>query len=108
MNIFNILNLSDANDAVRGRDGYQFDGQRLRCEIAKGDRNGGRDGGRDGGKRTHTIALLKYRITFCFILFYFICNIISDKWKVINFLIDNSFFFDQDLFIEFLLLTKIF
>ena len=84
MNIFNILNLSDANDAVRGRDGYQFDGQRLRCEIAKGDRNGGRDGGRDGGKRTHTIALLKYRITFCltlfhFILFYFFCNIISVK-----------------------------
>ena len=35
----------DAEDAVRGRDGYQFDGQRLRCEIAKGDRGGG--GGRD-------------------------------------------------------------
>ena len=36
----------DAEDAVRGRDGYQFDGQRLRCEIAKGDRGGG-GGGRD-------------------------------------------------------------
>ena len=28
------------------RDGYQFDGQRLRCEMAKDGR--GRDGGRDG------------------------------------------------------------
>ena len=50
-----FLNFLDANDAVRGRDGYQFDGQRLRCEIAKGDRNGGRDGGRDGGNTISTI-----------------------------------------------------
>ena len=49
------MNFLDANDAVRGRDGYQFDGQRLRCEIAKGDRNGGRDGGRDGGNTISTI-----------------------------------------------------
>lgn len=38
----------DAEDAVRGRDGYQFDGQRLRCEMAKGERHRGGDGGRDG------------------------------------------------------------
>jgi RNA recognition motif-containing protein len=30
----------DAQDAVRGRDGYNFDGYRLRCEFAKGDRRG--------------------------------------------------------------------
>jgi len=30
----------DAEDAVRGRDGYNFDGNRLRCEISKG--SGGR------------------------------------------------------------------
>lgn len=35
----------DAEDAVRARDGYNFDGYRLRCEFAKGDRRGG--GGRD-------------------------------------------------------------
>lgn len=29
---------------MRGRDGYSFDGQRLRCEMAKGDRGGGRGG----------------------------------------------------------------
>ena len=34
----------DAEDAVRGRHGYNFDGQRLRCELAKGDRGGGRGG----------------------------------------------------------------
>ena len=74
MNIFNILNLSDANDAVRGRDGYQFDGQRLRCEIAKGDRNGGRDGGRDGGKRTHTIGIeVQKNIFYLFFIFFVVC-----------------------------------
>ena len=36
--------MADAEDAVRGRDGYSFDGQRLRCEMAKGDRGGGRGG----------------------------------------------------------------
>ncbi|RYG64856.1 hypothetical protein EON64_13130 [archaeon] len=30
----------DAEDAIRGRDGYNFDGYRLRCEMAKGDRRG--------------------------------------------------------------------
>lgn len=30
----------DAEDAVRGRDGYNFDGYRLRCEFAKGERRG--------------------------------------------------------------------
>lgn len=30
----------DAEDAIRGRDGYNFDGYRLRCEFAKGDRRG--------------------------------------------------------------------
>ena len=34
-----------------GRDGYNFDGNRLRCEIAKDSRGGGGDryGGRGGG-----------------------------------------------------------
>lgn len=31
----------DAQDAIRGRDGYNFDGYRLRCEFAKGDRGRG-------------------------------------------------------------------
>lgn len=57
----------DAEDAVRGRDGYNFDGYRLRVEFAKGERRGGgyddRDRDRDrrdrdpprkggGGRRT--------------------------------------------------------
>lgn len=52
----------DAEDAVRGRDGYKFDGEYLRCEISRerrrdgdrggrGDRDGGRGGGRDRGDR---------------------------------------------------------
>ncbi len=36
----------DAEDAVRGRDGYSYDGRRLRCEFAKGDRRD-RDDRRD-------------------------------------------------------------
>lgn len=40
----------DAEDAVRGKDGTSFAGQRLRCEIAKGDRRD-RDGGRDRDRR---------------------------------------------------------
>lgn len=28
--------IRDAEDAVRGRDGYNFDGNRLRCEFSKG------------------------------------------------------------------------
>ena len=42
---FSMINVNvDAEDAVRGRHGYNFDGQRLRCELAKGDRGGGRGG----------------------------------------------------------------
>ena len=59
----NFEDSRDAEDAVRGRDGYSFDGSRLRVEFAKGDRDrGGRDrdrggrfddrrGGRDGRDR---------------------------------------------------------
>jgi len=53
----------DAEDAIRGRDGYEFDGERLRVEFAKGsrdslriparvdDRSRGRGGGGGGGGR---------------------------------------------------------
>ena len=37
----------DAEDAVRGRDGYEFDGQRIRVEFPRGGR--GRSGGFGGG-----------------------------------------------------------
>lgn len=37
----------DADDAIRGRDGYTFDGNRLRVEYSKGSRGGGRDERRD-------------------------------------------------------------
>ncbi|KAJ3683708.1 hypothetical protein LUZ60_013935 [Juncus effusus] len=50
----------DAEDAVRGRDGYNFDGVRLRVEMAHGGKGhsssydrpsgGGYDGGRGGGR----------------------------------------------------------
>ncbi|KAK4489795.1 hypothetical protein RD792_000436 [Penstemon davidsonii] len=58
-------NARDAEDAIRGRDGYNFDGCRLRVELAHGGRGpsssndrrggyggggGGRDGGRDSGR----------------------------------------------------------
>ncbi len=39
----------DAEDAVRDRDGYKFDGTRLRVEIARGGRRGGPDDRRGGG-----------------------------------------------------------
>lgn len=54
----------DAEDAIRGRDGYEFDGERLRVEFAKGsrdslriparvdDRSRGRGGGGGGGRRS--------------------------------------------------------
>lgn len=55
----------DAEDAIRGRDGYDFDGERLRVEFAKGSRDsmrppsrvddrgrGGRGGGGGGGRRS--------------------------------------------------------
>lgn len=32
----------DAEDAIHGRDGHNYDGYRLRCEFAKGDRRGKR------------------------------------------------------------------
>ena len=34
----------DADDACYAKDGYKFDGERIRCEVAKGSR---REGGRD-------------------------------------------------------------
>ena len=42
----------DADEAVRRRDSYTFDGKRLRCEIAKDkrDRDGDRDRDRDRGR----------------------------------------------------------
>jgi len=40
----------DAEDAIRGRDGYNFDGYRLRVESPRGTGPSGRGGGgRDGG-----------------------------------------------------------
>eukprot|EP01036_Dinobryon_divergens_P029450 gene29450-38546_t len=50
----------DAEDAIRARDGYNYDGYRLRVEFAKGERRGGfddrreppRKGGGGGGRRT--------------------------------------------------------
>nr|CAG4648368.1 EOG090X0HR1 [Moina brachiata]SVE93355.1 EOG090X0HR1 [Moina brachiata] len=46
----------DAEDAVHARDGYDYDGYRLRVEFPRGSQNsgghrngGGRSGGRDGG-----------------------------------------------------------
>jgi hypothetical protein len=41
--------LRDAQDAVRGRDGYDFDGSRLRVELARGDRRMGGGGGGGAG-----------------------------------------------------------
>jgi len=42
----------DAEDAVRGRDGYSYDGYRLRCEFAKGERRGREERRRGLGRRT--------------------------------------------------------
>ncbi|CAE7320710.1 SR34A, partial [Symbiodinium microadriaticum] len=46
----------DADAAIRGRDGYDFDGNRLRVEYSKGSRGGDRrdtrDRGRGGGRRS--------------------------------------------------------
>ncbi|XP_070572281.1 serine/arginine-rich splicing factor 1B-like [Ptychodera flava] len=42
----------DAEDAVRGRDGYDYDGYKLRVEFPRGGRGGySRGGGRGGGGR---------------------------------------------------------
>ncbi|XP_006658109.1 serine/arginine-rich-splicing factor SR34 [Oryza brachyantha] len=54
----------DAEDAIHGRDGYNFDGNRLRVELAHGGRgnsssfNGSGGGGRRGGVSRHT----EYRV----------------------------------------------
>ena len=45
---FILLLYRDAEDAVRGRDGYEFRGQRIRVEFPRGGR-GGRSGGGGGG-----------------------------------------------------------
>ncbi|PNX58332.1 pre-mRNA-splicing factor sf2, partial [Trifolium pratense] len=37
----------DAEDAIRGRDGYDFDGHRLRVEAAHGGRGTGNSSSRD-------------------------------------------------------------
>uniref|UniRef100_A0A672T4I5 Splicing factor, arginine/serine-rich 1 n=1 Tax=Sinocyclocheilus grahami TaxID=75366 RepID=A0A672T4I5_SINGR len=39
----------DAEDAVHGRDGYDYDGYRLRVEFPRSGRGGGRGGGGGGG-----------------------------------------------------------
>jgi len=41
----------DAADAIKGRDGYELDGYRIRVEFPRSLRDGGRDGGRDGRDR---------------------------------------------------------
>lgn len=41
----------DADDAVRARDGYDYDGYRLRVEFPRGGGGGGARGGRGGGER---------------------------------------------------------
>ncbi|XP_043687759.1 serine/arginine-rich splicing factor SR34A-like isoform X2 [Telopea speciosissima] len=63
-------NARDAEDAIRGRDGYNFDGHRLRVELAHGGRGqsssidhrrgygGGGGGGRFGGVSRHS----EYRV----------------------------------------------
>ncbi|KAL5198279.1 hypothetical protein ABZP36_001791 [Zizania latifolia] len=54
----------DAEDAIQGRDGYNFDGNRLRVELAHGGRgnsssfNSSAGGGRRGGVSRHT----EYRV----------------------------------------------
>jgi len=55
--IFWILNffltnyfIRDADDAIRGRDGYEFGGERLRVEIPAPRGSRGRGGGGGGGR----------------------------------------------------------
>lgn len=50
MNVKTIL-FRDADDAVRARDGYDYDGYRLRVEFPRGGGGGGARGGRGGGER---------------------------------------------------------
>ncbi|XP_043715785.1 serine/arginine-rich splicing factor SR34A-like isoform X2 [Telopea speciosissima] len=61
-------NARDAEDAIRGRDGYNFDGHRLRVELAHGgrgqlssiDRRGGNGGG--GGRLGGVSRRSEYRV----------------------------------------------
>lgn len=48
MCLFSVYRLSDASDAVRGRDGYSFEGYALRVEFPRGG-GGGYGGGNNGG-----------------------------------------------------------
>lgn len=53
--------VADAEDAIRGRDGYEFDGERLRVELAHSgatrDRGDGRGGRGEGRERYGGLAL---------------------------------------------------
>ncbi|KZV43119.1 hypothetical protein F511_04511 [Dorcoceras hygrometricum] len=63
-------NSRDAEDAIRGRDGYNFDGCRLRVELAHGgrgppsssDRRGGYRGGSGSGSRYGVSRHSEYRV----------------------------------------------
>ena len=44
-----LLYLRDADDAVKGRDGYNFDGYRIKVEFPRGSSKGGYSGGGGGG-----------------------------------------------------------
>lgn len=46
-----VFMLRDADDAVHARDGYDYDGYRLRVEFPRGGGPGGFRGGRGGGDR---------------------------------------------------------
>lgn len=49
--VFTRLSCRDADDAVHARDGYDYDGYRLRVEFPRGGGPGGFRGGRGGGDR---------------------------------------------------------
>ena len=53
----------DAEDAVHARDGYDYDGYRLRVEFPRGSQSGGGGG---GGSHRYIRYLHKYIIDFCF------------------------------------------
>ena len=46
-----LLFCRDADDAVKGRDGYSFDGYKLRVEFPRGSSKGGRNDDNRGGYR---------------------------------------------------------
>ncbi|CAI5480309.1 unnamed protein product [Closterium sp. Yama58-4] len=52
----------DAEDAIRGRDGYDFDGNRLRVELAHGGRGGGGFGGGRGDFQRGPSRRTEYRV----------------------------------------------